>query len=87
MAKEQKGVNLYLLSIVAIVAIVGIVILVLNVSGTGMMFGSSDSTGQAYMSSRTMTLGSSSRVWNQDDCHQCSSGEIVCGLSPCSTPA
>ena len=73
MAKEQKGTNLYLMSIVAIVAIVGIVILVLNVSGSGMMFSSSDSAGQAISANSII-------IWRD-----CGNGEMVSGGAVCST--
>ena len=74
MAKEQKGTNLYLMSIVAIVAIVGIVILVLNVGGSGMMISSSENNaaGQAYSAS-------SEAQWTD-----CGNGEMVRGDVPCS---
>lgn len=75
MAKEQKGVNLYLMSIIAIVAIVGIVILVLNVTGNGMMWttSSADTSGQAYSAS------ASTSEWRD-----CGNDEMVRGNAPCS---
>ncbi|MBI5072975.1 hypothetical protein HZA99_04100 [Candidatus Woesearchaeota archaeon] len=75
MAKEKKGINLYLMSIVAIVAIVGIVILVLNIGGNGIMWTSSstDTSGQAYSASV------SSMEWTD-----CGNGEKVRGNVPCS---
>ncbi len=84
MAKEQKGVNLYLMSIVAIVAIVGIVILVLNIGGSGMMWGSSGVAGQAY-ATETTSVGTGTSL-AASRCHPCPSnpGEIVCGSAHCS---
>ncbi len=78
MGKEDKT-NTYLLALVAIVGFVAVIVLVMNTAGT-----SSDLSGEAY-SAETIKLGSSGlKSWGQDDCTQCSSGEIVCGDSPCS---
>ncbi len=81
MGKEDKT-NTYLLALVGIVGFVAVVVLVMNAAGS-----SSDLAGEAY-SANTVKVGSSGlKIWDQADCRQCSSGEIVCGTTPCSTTA
>ncbi len=81
MAKEDKT-NMYLLALVGIVGFVAVVVLVMNAGGT-----SSDLSGEAY-SAKTVQLSSSGlKSWGQNDCRQCTSGEIACGPTPCSTSA
>lgn len=87
MAKEGKGINLYLLAIVCIVAIVGIVMLVLNIGSSGTISLSSDD-----VSGQAVKIGGNDFkpgfiIFEKDDCLTCPNnlGEEVCGDVKCST--